>query len=240
MSYNLTIETSKALQELFLKYTHLPIGGKEIVCPYWMNNLEKGIFGPIGGKGTPKQIVQITIEQAVAEGVDLEKLDERGIILFMKAKMIGVDCSGFVFWMLNELDLEKGGNGIADDIPGSQGRVVKARASVAMLTSDTVSQTVGKIADYKVGDTIRLRRGKHIAIITKIKRDSEAVVEIEYSHSSDVTKVKGVHAGKIKIVNQSSELEDQEWEETVEEGISYGTEFCPGTGDSIRRLNIWG
>lgn len=233
------IESSKALDNLLFKYTHLPVGGKEVVCPYWMNNLEKGIYGPIGGKGTPVEIVSTTNEHAISEKVDLNKMDVEAIDLFMRACRIGVDCSGFVFWMLNELDLEKGGNGIADNIPGSTGKVIKARASVAMLCSDNVSRVVEKINEVKIGDMIRLRRGKHIAIITKIKKDSEGVIEIEYSHSSDITRVKGVHAGKIKIINEFSGLGDQEWEETIEEGVSYGTEFCSGVGDSIRRLNIW-
>ena len=63
------METSKALQDLFYQYTHLHIGGKEIVCPYWMNNLEKGIYGPIGGKGTPREIEEATTKEAEAENV---------------------------------------------------------------------------------------------------------------------------------------------------------------------------
>lgn len=232
-------EKSEALEKLFYKYTHLPIGGKEIVCPYWMNNLEKGIYGPIGGKGTPEQIVQVTVDQARAEGVDLTKLDEQGITLFMKAKMIGVDCSGFAFWMLNELDLEKGGDGVADNIPGSQGKIVKARASVAMLCKDEVSFVIEKVSDVKVGDMIRLRRGKHVSIIAKVSGEDDKITEIEYAHSSCRTQVKGVHIGKIKVVDEQLGLENQNWEELTEEGTSYGKEYRPETGDSIRRLNIW-
>ncbi len=233
------IESSKALDALFYKYTHLPIGGKEIVCPYWMNNLEKGIYGPIGGKGTPEEIVLTTNEYAISEKVDLNKMDGEGIDLFMRACKIGVDCSGFVFWMLNEFDLEKGGNGIADNIPGSVGKVIKARASVAMLCKDNVSFVIKKVSDIKVGDIIRLRRGKHVAIITKILKEGDNLLELEYAHSSCRTAVKGVHTAKIKVVDSLLGIENQNWEELTEEGTSYGKEYYPETGDSVRRLTIW-
>ncbi len=233
------METSKALQDLFYHYTHLKIGGKEIVCPYWMNNLEKGIYGPIGGKGTPGEIVEATLKEAKAENINLENLDEEAIILFMKAKKIGVDCSGFVFWMLNSFDLEKGGNGISDDIPSSQGVLIKARANVQMLTDENISVPV-KLAEVKIGDMLRLRRGKHVAIVHKIVSENEKVQEIWYAHSSERTKVAVVHEAKIVISDQNKEIGDQDWEELTIEGESYRNDAYFGkNGAGLRRLTIW-
>lgn len=240
MSDTLILDSSKALQDLFYQYTHLPIDGKKIVCPYWMNNLEKGIYGPIGGKGTPEQIADEVIKEAKSENVDLKKMDKESIVLFMKAKKIGIDCSGFVYWMLNSLDLEKKGNGIADDIPGSKGNVVQARANVQMLTDEKVSFPVEKLKDIKVGDMVRLRRGKHVAIILSIKREEGQVREIEYAHSSGgYTKISGVHSAKITIISPNADLKSQNWSELTLEEKSYRESYYPQAGDGVKRLRIW-
>lgn len=234
MDINLINETSKALQDLYYKYTHLPIGGKEIVCPYWMNNLEKGIYGPVGGKGTPEQIVEAVVKEAESENVDLERMDEESIILFMKAKKIGIDCSGFVFWMLNTLDIEKGGNGIDVD---------KSRANARMITASEVSFPVEKIEEIKAGDIIRIRRGKHVAIVISLEKDNKGNTRfINYAHSSSnsLTKISGVHCAKIEIINPPKDLREQKWYEETINGLSYGTEIFLQDGDGVKRLKIWG
>ena len=236
------IESSAALDKLFYKYTHLPLGGKEIVCPYWMNDLKLEIFGPYGGKGTPEEIVQATEDEAKKANLDLEKMTKEEIIAFMKRKKIGVDCSGFVFWMLDTFDKEKGGNGVADNIPNSVGQFLPSRANVAMLTSEKVICSV-RISEAKVGDMIRLDRGRHVAIVIKVVREMEdigKVREIEYAHSSSRTKIPGVHNAKIKIVDQNKGLEEQLWYELASEGKSYGQVYLlSAIGDGLKRLKSW-
>jgi len=233
------IESSAALDKLFYKYTHLPLGGKEIVCPYWMNDLKLEIFGPYGGKGTPEEIVQATEDEAKKTSLNLEKITKEEIITFMKRKKIGVDCSGFVFWMLDTFDKEKGGNGIADDIPNSIGQFLPSRANVAMLTSEKVSFPMN-IVEAKVGDMIRLDRGRHVAIVMKVVRVKGKVREIEYAHSSSRTKIPGVHNAKIKIVDQNKGLEEQLWYELASEGKSYGQVYLlSAIGDGLKRLKSW-
>lgn len=231
-------ETSKALQGLFYQYTHLLIGGKEIVCPYWMNNLTLRVFGPYGGKGTSEQVVESTLAAAEKEGFDLTKMTEEEILDFMGKKKIGVDCSGFVFWMLDALDREKGGNGIADDIPNSAGHFLAMRANVEMLSNNEVSLPV-ELADVRVGDMIRLNGGKHLAIVLKLVKDGD-LEKIEYAHSSKWTKISGVHVALIKVINPINGCELQEWEEQTRDGENYGQKcFLPQKGDGIRRLKIF-
>lgn len=236
------IEISDALQRLFYEYTHLPIGGKEIVCPYWMNNLKKGIYGPLGGKGRPREIVNATYACAKTENVDLSALNKEEIILFMQSKRIGIDCSGFVFWMLDSLDLEKGGDGIAGDIPGSDGAVIKARANVQMLTGESVSYLINSVCEMQVGDMIRIYRGKHVAIIVAIGRSSDKKIEFfDYAHSSSPAhaKISGVHKARINILNEKEGLLVQDWEGLSPNGNSYKKNIYLESGDGVRRLNIW-
>jgi len=235
------IETSKALFDLFFKYTHLPIGGKEIVCPYWMNDLKNEIYGPFGGKGTPEEIVQATEEEATKNELELGDLTEDEIIQFMQEKKIGVDCSGFVFWMLDALDREKGGNGIADDIPGSEGKYIKTRANVLMLTDPGIVAEIKSVDKAKPGDIVRLKGGKHILVVLSLHKTQEGEIErVEYAHSSDLTKIRGVHSGEIQILDKKKGLESQRWLEETTNGENYGeVSFKADLGDGIRRLKIW-
>lgn len=225
------------MDRLFYAYTHLSLGGKEIVCPYWMNDLEKDIYGPLGGKGKPEEIIAAAEEIAKEKKIDLNLFSEGQIIEFMKENKIGVDCSGFVFWMLDVFDKELGGDGIANDIPGSQGKYIKARVNVRMLTEKNVSTFIDSVFDIQVGDMIRLGKGKHISIVISLKKD-ENVFEILYAHSSDLTLEAGVHSAKIVVTSSSPKLELQKWEETDKNGNNYlKIAYFPEEGDGIYRLN---
>lgn len=232
-------ETSEALENLLYQYTHLPIGGKEIRCPYWRNRLSLAITGPFGGKGKPEQIVEATESAAKKAGINLGRMNEEDILSFMKRKKIGVDCSGFVFRMLDALDREKGGNGIADNIPHFPGTLAQRQASAEKLTSKNLSVPIEKISEIQVGDMIRLDRGKHIAIIIRVIRERRAIREIEYAHSSEKTSLRGVHTGKIKIINPEKGLAEQEWQETLADRRNYKQFYFPSDKDGIRRLKIW-
>ncbi len=236
------IETTKSLQDLFFSYTHLLIGGKEIVCPYWMDSLKKLKHGPGGGKASPQEIIMYTNSKVKENGIDLNKQGEHEIVLFMKINRVGVDCSGFAFWMLNALDLEKGGNGIADDIPNSRGKVIKIRASTKMLTDEGISFFVKKINEIKPGDMIRLRGGHHLAVVLEIEKDkNDNPKRIIYVHSSSsaFTAISGVHKGLIIITDSSKSLQDQDWQEQTPDKSNYALQLRPQDGDGIKRLKIW-
>lgn len=233
---NFMIITSKALQDLFYQYTHLSLGGKEIVCPYWMNDLERDIYGPLGGKGKPEEIITAVEETAKERKIDLSLFNEEQIIEFMEINKIGVDCSGFVFWMLDVFDKESGGDGIANDIPGSQGKFIKARANVRMLTEKNISTFIESVFDIQVGDMIRLGKGKHVSIVISLKKDKNGF-EILYAHSSDLTLQAGVHSAKIIVNSNSSKLELQTWEENDKNGNNYlEVAYFPEDCDGIYRL----
>ena len=235
-------ETSRALQDLFYNYTHLPLGGKEIVCPYWINSLKRLRYGPGGGKGNPQENIMHTNSKAKEKNIDLNKQSEREIVLFMKKNRIGVDCSGFAFWMLNALDLEKGGNGIYDDIPNSRGKIIKIRASTKMLTDEGISFFVQKINEIKPGDMIRLRGGHHLAVVLEIEKDKDRNTQkIIYAHSSSCffTAVSGVHKESIIIKDSEKSIQEQDWREQTQDKSNYANNLYPQAGDGIKRLKIW-
>ncbi|MBM3208673.1 hypothetical protein FJZ40_00045 [Candidatus Shapirobacteria bacterium] len=233
------IEKSPAIEQLLYQYTHLPIGGKKIRCPYWMDKIKKGICGPSGGKGSPEQIVEATLMAAKKEGINLDELSTKQIKAFMKRNRIGIDCSGLAFNLLNVLDKEKGGKGLAEKIPGAKGKFL-VRANVRMLTDRNVSMPVSSVSDIKIGDMIRLRGGRHIAVVAAVKKSrSGKITEITYTHSSPKTAVSGVHSAKIKVKDEARRLENQEWLEETKDDKNYGKfAFSPLRGDGVRRFKL--
>ena len=230
------------MEDIFHLYTHLPLGGKEVVCPYWINNLKKLKHGPGGGKASPSEIVNLTNLKAREKEVDLSKLSEREIILFMKKNRIGVDCSGFAFWQLNALDLEKGGNGIADDIPQSKGRFIKSRASTTMLTSPLVSSPIESVSEIKPGDMIRMQKGHHLLVVLQVERNNQDNPDkIVYVHSSSplFTLVSGVHQQSILITDPKKTLKEQKWLEKTPDDSNYANSLYFHEGDGVKRLKIW-
>lgn len=196
------IETSKALQNIFSLYTHLPVGGKAITCPYWKNKNNLGIVGPLGGKGTPEQIVKAVNGEAEKAGVNLESLNKEEILSFMKRKKIGVDCSGFVYWALDAFDRERGGNGIGDDIPGSSGRFIKERASVKMFVG--VSRIINEVSEIRIGDLLVNEKENHVAVVLSVTRSSNgSPAEISYAHSK---RPGGVYSATITDWKENSDF----------------------------------
>ena len=184
------IQKSLAIEKFLDQYLHLRIAGKKVRCPYWKDRFKEEIWGPFGGKGKPYQIIGATLKIAREQKISLDKLTLLQIRRFMKKNRIGIDCSGLAYWLLDALDREKGGDGLEDDIPNAQGRFL-IRADVRMLTNDKVSAPIKKIPKIQVGDMIKLHKGKHIAVIIRIKKVRYAIKELIYAHSSNVTRTEG-------------------------------------------------
>lgn len=236
------IETSQALQKVYLDYFNLTLGNRKIPCPYWINNPKRLKFGPGGGKSLPEEIVILAQQKAIQDKVDLAKLSEKEIINFLKKNHLGIDCSGFAFWLLDALDQEKGGNGIIDDIPNVEGKIIKVRASVKMLTDSQVAYPIKSLNEIKPGDMIRLRAGHHLLIVLQTQKDqNKNLKKIIYVHSSSsvFTKTSGVHQQEILITNPNKPIEDQNWLEQTVNGLSYAKELLRSEGDGIFRLKIW-
>ena len=224
-----------SLEKLLYDFTHLPLGDKKIRCPYWKNKIEKKVFGPCGGKGSPLQIIEATREEAQNIKINLDHLSKSEILELMQNKKIGIDCSGFVYQMLDVLDKEKGGEGIVKKVIGLGGQGI-TKTNVQCLTDNINSLPVLKIKDIKIGDLLRLKNGKHLAIIIRIKKKGKRIVELTYAHSSNATQISGVHTAKIKIKNSNGSIKKQIWPEKLQDKTLFVKKyFNPHTGDGIRR-----
>src|SRR5689334_13622892 len=103
------------LYSLADEYIHLKIAGKTINVPYSISKEgEKRAIGELssagvtdrfanfGGKGTPRQVRELVVNAAKRENFDLQKASAEQVIQFMIKEGIGVDCSGFVYYILDQ------------------------------------------------------------------------------------------------------------------------------------------
>jgi hypothetical protein len=222
---------------LLENYLTLPFNKTKIACPYWVNDLEKGIRGPYSGKGTPKQLVAASYRRARKLGINLDKLSKSRLKKFLEENMIGIDCSGFVFHLMNMFDKENGGDGITKKYLGYvrlPGWRASWKVNSSTLSSSTFTRKI-KLKDINPGDIIRLFAGKHIAFVVRVNKNS-----VTYTHCSNYSRVKGCHLDRIIIKDWSKDLQFQDWKELTRKGNKYrDVTYFPNRGDSIRRPRWW-
>ena len=70
----------KTAQQVVYEYQHLPLGGKEVNCPYHMNIRKERVgLRVLVGKGDPGEIVKEVKVWAKLKDFDLYKADEKQI-----------------------------------------------------------------------------------------------------------------------------------------------------------------
>jgi len=250
------------LYKLADEYVHFEINGKLINIPYSISKEGNkraigelssagvtGRFANFGGKGSPKQIKQLVLKAARNESFIIKDATEEELVKFMIDHGIGVDCSGFVYNILDQY-LRNTKKISLDTIilryPGIVGKIERfllqknriRRTSASTLTSDLNTIKVLKVKDIKPGDMLRFThsdwKGKHIGIIIEVNKQY-----IMYAMTSQYTKTQGARFGKILILDKDKGLESQKWLELTKTGENYGKDaFDPQRGDSVRRLKI--
>lgn len=229
----------QTIDQFIKRYADMDIGGMTIHCPYWMNKLKDGkvvLRGFANGKGTATEIRE-ELSKRLKQLPEESKfeLTAENLRKFARRERIGIDCSGFVYRVLDHLlFLGYGNTGYEKlDLFFSGGI---SKTNVRRLTDPQYSQEVKNIKDFQLGDMIRLWGGKHIAIVIKNNK-----TEILYAHSSWLsTKIQGVHTSIMQISKVNKSLRDQQWMEETRTGENFGKKyFNPEKGDGVFRLKIF-
>lgn len=227
----MTEEISKQALNMIRSYSNLRIGGKKVIAPYYMNLRKKrGELRVMVGKGTPEEIEQEVNVWAQVKGFNLKKADPTQIRDFMMKMDIGIDCSGFVVYVLNEeLDsrglspiwsyLKYKNNSIIDKVR----RILRPAENVGanVLTNEDNCVKIENWNDIEPADLIRAKgkqkNAHHVAIITKVEKDeSGKVLVFEYFHSHRFYENEcGIRKGKVEITHPKAELKDQKWEDDL-------------------------
>ena len=149
----------------------------------------------------------------------------------LKKNKTGIDCSGLAYHLLDFYAQLKGLGSVYNHLIGTDNKKGVRRLSANLLTSSPNSFPVTTYSNIQTGDLIRLNSGKHVLFI--LEKTSN---QMRYIHSSNKTAVRGVHYGKIEIIDSSKTLNQQKWGENDLAGQNYSSNFNPNNGDGIFRL----
>lgn len=228
-----------SIYEFIRKYAEMEIDELVINCPYWMNKFKDGkvaIRGFANGKGSAEEIREELIRRLKSLSHESQfELTIENLVKFAKRERIGIDCSGLIYKVLDELLHLGYGNTNYKNLDNIfSGGIDKT--NVKRLTSLQYSREIKNIKDFKLGDMIRLWGGKHTAII--ILNNQKKIL---YAHSSSLsTKIQGVHTSIIQIIELTRSLKDQRWLEKARTGENFGKKyFSPEEGDGVFRLKIF-
>lgn len=211
------------LLEAYQKF-ELDFGGKKVWVPYRINipfQEDRRRYG----KWSAEKIKADTIELAKETGFDLEKASAVEIADFMRREKLGIDCSGFVYQILDSV-LPKSKIGTMEQI----GFPEASSTNVQLLTDEKFARKIND-ASQKIqsGDLIKFapRDGGQWHIILVLKNDGKTIT---YGHSSAYNVPDGVGVGQIKINN--GELTG------VTLLLIGGKLYDPSHGDGVYRLNV--
>lgn len=188
---------AKILQEAYNTFL-LPLGGKIVPTPYRINipyQKDRKKYG----KSSPQTLIRHTKQFAKEQNFDLGKATAVEIRKFMIKNKLGIDCSGFVYHLLNYL-LKKTGKGSLMD----NGFPKASSTNVEILTNRKFTIPVDGFENVKPGDLIRLTNqygGFHVFLVL----DRNGV--ITYAHSSENGNSKGVCLEKISNDNLPKNLD---------------------------------
>jgi len=230
-------------------YFKLPIAGKKIRCPYYKNDGKSKIkFGEriSIGKGSPQEIVLAVEKLVIKTKKSLKKWSAEELRNLMKKNMIGVDCSGFVCWVLDSWCQEKfGGKHLWQKLKISATPLKRLRYLIRPIENLDVktiincqnSRTILRATEIEPGDLIHINL-HHILIVNKVNKNSQGKTKsISYCHSSDY--YDGVHHGEIRVKDINGGLEKQVWIEGGKNNNHTFREYLRLEKSGVVRLNIF-
>ena len=233
-------------------YTHFKVGSATCSIPYFNNKTTKtrgGLRVRIG-KGSPKEILEEVETILVKMHVDTNTLSAETLKKLLTDENIGIDCSGFAYYVLNA-QLQEDGKGALDkhiSFVNCHGILGKIRAKlrpvencdVATLSHDRNS-TVVPLKETQPGDIITMitppsdsdtssstptqrNERDHILVIHQVEYQNFSAYKIHYTQAvaypEDGVYGTGIKQGTIEIHDHTKPLTEALWTENGVQGSS--------------------
>lgn len=239
---------SKPAKDMIAHYEALSIGGKSIRTPYY-NNKRAGVRGGLRvlvGKGSPSDIEEEVKIISLKKHLDLTTISQEDITHFLVDNNIGVECSGFVYHVLNAEKKATNQKPLAKLLSfPSQSLLRKIITRFRPIENTNVkvlgnekNGTITPLSDITAGDLIiMLGTGDshdldHVLIVTDVDNDV-----VSYAHSlnwkQDGKYNHGIRRGTIMITDIKKPLAQQVWEESGESGEKNETLWRATTANEL-------
>ncbi len=249
-------QLSSDAKKVIASYLSLP--SLEVATPYYNNRRHeiRGGLSVLSGKGTPEEIAEEAELFSIREKLDLAALAKPERNKFLVDHHLGIDCSGFVYHVLDAESIGRGKGPLRSHISFHHRSFLRrliahlrpAQNAGAVTFAQEANSTEVLLIDAQPGDFIVMthsdnaRAFDHIILITNIEKAATHTT-ITYTHSiawpSDGLYGHGVRTGTITVTDPLIKIADQLWEEngkTGTENYTYQRALKAET-TSIRRLN---
>ncbi len=215
-------------QNFINEYLNLPLGGKKVRCPYYINTKkfrQRMGLRVLIGKGTPEEIKTESLIYEKLRKVNFNEMSSKEIRDFLIKCRIGIDCSGFVSHILDNLLTSQTKKHIWKYLKWPKMNLYKTIARILrpienisawMLTNDENSYKIKDLNNIHPGDLIRSvgleDQSYHVMIIIEVLRENGKIKSFKYANSTRWYKDQnGVRIGEVIITNPSDYLVDQNW-----------------------------
>lgn len=247
-------------REIIDQYKNFSIGQASCSIPYFNNRTlgTKGALRAEVGKGSPKDIFEEIEHLSLKNKIKLNTLTSEELKKLFVDNNIGIDCSGFAYYILNEESLSRKKGALASHIhfvnAGGLWRIFRAKfmpeknIDVLTLTHNRNSKVIS-LKDVEPGDIITMVNGEnngernHILIINQIEYQNFLPITLHYVHSvawpTDGEYGHGIHEGKIEILNLEKNLIDQRWIENGKENEENYTHIRAKKSNTELRRLLW-
>lgn len=252
---NTKILSDKALSVID-QYKNFQIGSAVCSIPYY-NNKTGGLRGALKaevGKGSPKDIYDEVKNIIEIEKIDQKSLNSENLKRLLVENNIGIDCSGFAYYVLNAEGKGEGKGSLDRHIKFMYAKnfIIWIRAKmmpeknidVLTFAHDKNSKKV-EMKDIQPGDIITMINDverNHILVINQVEYQNGIPTTMHYVHTvawpTDGEYGHGIHEGKIEVIYPEKSLLDQRWIEDGKDGVeNYTSERAKKSITELRRLN---
>ena len=237
-SMNTKTLTQRALNVID-QYLHFKIGNAVCSIPYFNNKTTRtrGGLRVAIGKGSPKEIFEEVQDIVIKNHISINALTNDSLKRLLADNNIGIDCSAFVYYVLNA-ESEERKKGHLDkhlsftNCHGILGRIRCSlrpieNCNVATFANDKNSRSI-PIKEIEPGDIITMKSEEnnrdHILVIHQIEYQNFIPATIHYSHAiaypEDSPYGSGIYQGEIQIISPDKYITEQRWIEDNSEGNS--------------------
>lgn len=244
-------------------YLHIPLPLKDVSCPYY-NNRRTGLKGGLRvmvGKGSIEDVVYESELLSVREKIDLKTLSNEDYKKFLVDRRIGIDCSGFAYYVLDAESVARGFGHIRQHLahPYAKNIFRKFFNKIRPIENTGVTTFAHEKNSREIpldrvmpGDyVVMLYTGpdktyNHMMIVHQVDFDEQnppQAKKLYYTHSfswpEDGQYNHGVRQGTIEIIDPKKPLAEQVW---TEQGKTSAENFTQAKAReamyvSVRRLN---
>lgn len=261
-SVSKVMSLAQPAQKVIYNYSHLNLGNKLVSVPYYINRHDpvptnpgeyykprRALTRALAAKGSPTELEAVVKRHALKYGFSLEKESVERIQDFMFAHGLGIDCSGFVVWVLNEIAKLKFNKKLWECITIQslnplKRLIVKFRPleNISVTTLRNNSQKIDNLKDVRAGDILITHPKStydHILLITEIGFIGDKPIYIDYVQATAwYSNRYGIINGTIIIKFPDSYLIEQEWfEDNVRQNFTYAGIRDDPKAAKIMRLN---